>query len=136
MSTDTEIDNNESVDPKERKVAITSQALYLLNISVLPIVAFVILMVVYSMNKAKVHGNGLLHLKQAIVGSVVAGILLVIVSVIIMLIGSFDSPYTWMVLVLYFISIHSALILYGVFAFIKALVNEPYRYPLIGNIWK
>lgn len=122
--------------PSEVQIAAWTQGLYLTNITVLPVVSFVILMWLYSKKFATCHPVTQLHFKQSILANIVAGILLIIVSALILLFGSFNSPYTWMVLLIYFICIHSALILYGVFALIKALAQEKYIYPVFGNWWR
>jgi len=128
-------DKVESLSNRDRRLSIIAQALFLLNISVLPFLAFLIQLVIYMAGGKNSHPQALEHQRQAILGSVTAGILLIIVSGLILFLGGFSSPYTWVLLITYFISIHSALILYGVFAIIKAIVDEPYRFPLLGRFW-
>jgi len=53
---------------------------------------------------------------------------------LILLLGGYDQPTTWVVLILYFTCCHSALILLGVLGLVKALAGQPYRYPLIGAL--
>lgn len=128
----------EKVEPlseKDRRLSIIAQALYLLNISVLPILAFLIQLIIYKAGGDRSHRQAVEHQRQAILASITAGILLIIISGLILFLGGFSSPYTWVLLITYFISIHSALILYGVFAIIKAIVDEPYRYPILGRFW-
>ena len=125
-----------AITTKDRRLAITSQALYLTNLSIFPILSFIILIVLYFKYRNRCHSYALLHFRQSIMASVVSGILLIIVSVLILLLGGLQSPYTWMFLIVYFVSIHAALILYGVFAFIKAIALEKYTYPLLGGWWK
>ncbi|MCW8879742.1 MAG: hypothetical protein OQK04_14130 [Kangiellaceae bacterium] len=129
------MESKQEFTKRDHRLAVTAQTLYLANISVLPIIAFLLLIPIYLINKNAMHPLALQHQRQAILANVASGVLLVIVSGLILAFGSFDSPYTWIVLIIYFICIHSALILYGVFALIKAIVDEPYAYPLIGKLW-
>lgn len=120
---------------QQRKLAAVAQGLYLVNITILPIFAFIILIFLYFKNRASMHMTTLCHFRQSILANILSGFLLCVVSLVILLTGSFDSPYTWMILLLYFISIHSVLILYGVFGLIKALAGDAYQYPIIGKWW-
>lgn len=120
----------------DKKLAALAQGLYLTNITILPGVSFIILILLYVKNKAELHPAALTHFRQAILANLVAGLLLLGVSAIILIAGSISSPYTWMYFLIYFLSIHSALILFGVFAFIKALAKETYIYPGFGSWWK
>ncbi len=128
-------ENPKNIPAKSRNVAVLAQALYLANITVLPILAFIILIFVYIQRERSLHPVAETHLKQSFIANIVSGVLLILVSLIILGFGSFDSPYTWMILLVYFISIHSMLILFGVFALIKAMAGVEYRYPLIGKLW-
>ncbi|WP_444995136.1 hypothetical protein [Aliikangiella sp. IMCC44359] len=118
-----------------RQFAPIAQGLFLANITLLPIISFVILLFLYWKKRYVVDPVSRLHFRQAILASIVSGILLLIVSGLILFLGGLSSPYTWMVVLIYFVSIHSALILYAVFAFIKALAEEKYVYPLFGRLW-
>ena len=109
--------------------------LFLTNITVIPVISFLYLLFSYS--KIKLTNETLLiqHYRQSILANIVAGILLLVVSGLILLLGDFDSIYTWMWLILYFTCIHSVLILFGVFALIKAQAGQSYIYPLFGKLW-
>ena len=59
------------------------------------------------------HGSPALarnHLAQTVAGSVWAGILLIGANVAIILLGGYDAPYTWVVVILYFVTCHATLI--------------------------
>ena len=125
IQTDTEINNRSSF----------AHMLFLLNITVLPVIAFIWLLINYSKigeadNKTVIH-----HYRQSIIANVMSGILLVIVSAGIVFGGGLDSPYMWMWLILYFTSIHSLLILLAVFAYFRAKAGRPYSYPLVSKVW-
>ena len=50
----------------------------------------------------------------------------------IILLGGYDSAYTWIVVVLYFTTCHSTLIFCGAIGLSRALAGKPFRFPLIG----
>lgn len=120
---------------KERKSAALAQILFLTNITVLPILSFVILIFLYNKTNTEQHSILVQHYRQSILANIIAGILLFVVSAFILGFGSFDSVYTWMWLILYFTCIHSMLILFGVFALIKAQAGQAYVYPVFGRLW-
>lgn len=113
--------------------AVLAHVLYLLNISVLPVLGFLFLLLKY--RKLRFIDNTFLHrhMRQAIGASVVAGIALILVSALIVVFGSVHSVYTWMSLILYFTCIHSIFIVMGVFAITTAQAGKDYTYPLFGR---
>lgn len=120
---------------KQKKSAALAQFLFLTNITVLPFFSFVILLYLYKKINRDQPSMMIQHYRQSILANIVAGLLLFAVSGLILLFGSFDSIYTWMWLILYFVCIHSILILYGVFALIKAQAGQAYVYPVFGKLW-
>lgn len=130
------MNTNDQMTDKDSKLAASAQALYLFNISFLPILSFVILIHLYVKNRYSISPIAVLHFRQSILANIISGVLLLAVSGIILFIGGLNSPYTWMILLIYFICIHSALILFGVFAFIRALAKQEYVYPVFGKLWQ
>jgi uncharacterized Tic20 family protein len=118
---------------QEIQIASTAATLYLLNILILPFLAFVLLLVLYQRHRDHVSTLVQCHLIQAMRASVCAGIMLVLVSAGILLFGDWHHVGTWMFLILYVLCLHSVFILFGVFALTKALSGKLYFYPLIGK---
>lgn len=116
--------------------AVMAEILYLCNISVLPIVAFVVTLIFYFRLRNRLNEFERAHFRQAIVANITAGLLLLLVGVLILVLGGFSSPYTWMVLIVYFMCCHSVLILLGVFALTRALNQKVYIYPVVGRFWR
>ena len=116
-----------------KTLAVTAETLFLLNLLLLPGLAFAALLLVYL---AKRHSSPPLaanHLVQTTGVSLIGGGLLVVVIALILALGGFDSGYTWVVVILYFTFIHSSLILLGVMGLVKAMAGQHFRYPLIGR---
>jgi uncharacterized Tic20 family protein len=120
-------------DKESIHIATSAQALYLLNILLLPGVAFLGLLWLVSQHRASRSALVQCHLRQALRASICAGVLLVLVSGGIVLLGGFDTPTTWIVLILYVLCMHSAFILMGVVGLTRALAGKLFYYPLIGG---
>jgi hypothetical protein len=118
---------------EEIQIASTAATLYLLNILLLPFAAFVLLLVLYQRQRHNVSTLVQCHLIQAMRASICAGVMLILVSAGILLFGDWQYVGTWMILILYFLCVHSVFILFGVFALTKALSGKLYFYPLIGR---
>lgn len=114
-------------------VAVQAEALYLINLLLAPGLGFLGLLWLAYQNTNSESELTRCHLRQTIIASIWAGILLFIVAGLIITFGGFQSPYTWMVLILYFVTCHAALILFGVFGLARALAKQTYVYPLIGS---
>ncbi|MFZ6771332.1 hypothetical protein ACO0LB_01315 [Undibacterium sp. SXout7W] len=124
-------------DPADRRIAIEAELLYLLNLLLLPGFAFVMLLWLAHQHRDRISTLARCHLRQTIFASLWAGTLLLLVTVIIIALGGFQSPMTWVVLILYFICCHSLFILLGVFGLSRAMAGQPYIYFLPGSQrWK
>lgn len=123
------------VAASNRKSSALAHLLFLTNITVLPVISFILLLITYNRNKARFDSEVLHHYRQSIIANIISGILLILVSAAILGLGSFDSVYTWMWLILYFTCIHSVLIFLAVLGLVKAQAGKRYSYPLFGNLW-
>ncbi len=121
-----------SENDNDQPLAIAAECLYLANLTVAPVLGFVVLLWLYRARIAHASPLARCHLRQALFGSVWAGVLLVLLNAIILLLGGYRSPYTIITLILYFFSVHSALILLGMVGFSRALAGKSFVYPLIG----
>lgn len=129
---DAEKKQSSESEPAGQSLAVTAESLFLVNLLLLPGVAFLILLVLYLRNKK--HGALLAqcHLRQTVYGSIWAGVMLIIVNGIILLLGGYHSPFTWMIVIIYFITIHASLIYLGTYGLARAMNGKHYHYPLIG----
>ena len=125
--------NGATPNSEETRIAVTAASLYLLNILLLPGLAFLGLLWLYSKHRTNSSELVQCHLQQALFASVCAGIFLVLASACIMVFGGFNTPSTWIFLILYVLCMHSVFILFGVFALTRALAGKLYYYPLIGG---
>lgn len=113
-------------------LAVAAEALFLLNLLAFPGLAFAILAGLWFKFRASAPPLARQHLKQATWVSFWGGLLIVGLSALILAAGGLQSEWTWVVLILYFTCIHSTLVLFGMYALIKALNGQTWRYPVIG----
>lgn len=127
-------EDNFGIDEEKagQALAVLAEALFLINLMLLPVVAFAILAGLWLKYRDRAPPLARQHLYQATVVSLWGGALIVVLGGAIVLAGGLDQAWTWVVLVLYFTCIHSTLILFGMYALIKAMAGQRWRFPLIG----
>ena len=113
-------------------LAVTAEALFLLNLLAFPGLAFAILAGLWLKYRHTAPTLACQHLKQATYVSFWGGLLIGSISLGILLAGGLHSEWTWVALILYFTCIHSTLVLLGMVALIKAMNGQIWRFPLIG----
>jgi hypothetical protein len=116
----------------DRQRAVVVETLYLANLLLAPGLAFAALLWLWRTTSAAEAPLARAHLRQALAGSLWAGVLLFGLSVAILLIGGFDSMWSWLWVILYFTFFHSTLVLFGMFGLARAMAGQPFRFPLIG----
>ena len=114
-------------------LAVTAEILYLVNLLLLPGLAFLLLMVVYFRRISTATPLAACHLRQTMSASLWAGALLVVANIAIVTLGGYRSPHTWLVVIIYFTTVHATLVLLGVLGLAKAMAGQLYRYPLVGR---
>jgi hypothetical protein len=114
-------------------LAIAAEALYLANLLVAPGLAFALLAWLYARRIRAAPPLARCHLRQTLSASLWAGGLLVVVNASILLLGGYRAPYTWVIVVLYFITCHAALVLLGALGLAKAMAGKSYVFPLVGR---
>lgn len=118
----------------ENAIAVRVQILYLLNLLIIPGIAFVLMYKLFKKHKGTTNALTRSHISQSMVASVVVGVLIIGFTALMFIFGSTDDPYTWMWIILYFTCFHASFILLGVFGLIKAMADQTYRYPIIASI--
>ncbi|MDQ7048846.1 MAG: hypothetical protein Q9M92_04595 [Enterobacterales bacterium] len=127
--------NSIKLQQKMHQRAALAHVLFLLNISLLPVVAFVLLLILYKSPMTQSSNFCRHHYRQSIVANLFAGVFLLVVSLMFLYWGDLHSAYTWMAIILYFTLLHSVLLLLGVLALVKARSGKTYQYPIIGKLW-
>lgn len=122
-----------SATDQGRNLAVAAECLYLANITLAPVIGFVLLLWLHYRQTPQTPKLARCHLRQAIFGSLWAGVLMIALNAVILLLGGYRSTYVLITLILYFFSIHSALILLGMAGLANALAGKLFVYPLIGR---
>ena len=105
---------------QDRKLASRAYLFYLLNITFLPGLGFLLQILLWHQTRSLCLAFASAHARQSVLASITAGVLLTAVTGLILFIGSWTSPYTWVVLILYFTLCHTTLILLGVVAYARS----------------
>ncbi|KPV40458.1 hypothetical protein AN478_06610 [Thiohalorhabdus denitrificans] len=118
--------------PGDRRLAVWAEALYLVNLLPAPVLGFGLLLWLFLTRGPTASPLAACHLRQAVAASIWAGILIGAAALLIVGVGGFDRPATWVLLILYITCVHSMFILFGVIGLTRAMAGQPFRYPLIG----
>jgi hypothetical protein len=119
--------------PRGIRLAITAEALYLANLLAMPVIAFLMLGVLFLRRDRNTPALAAAHLDQTFFASLWAGILLVVVNAAILLMGGYRGVHAWTLVIIYFTVCHSALVLFGVVGLAKAMAGQCWRFPLVGR---
>ena len=114
-------------------IAVGAEALYLANLLLLPGLAFLALLALWFAHRRDAPPLGRCHLRQTLSASLWAGAILVLANALILALGGYQQPATWIVVILYFTICHSTLVLFGIFGLARAMAGKLYVYPLIGR---
>lgn len=116
------------------ELAILAEALFLANLLLLPGICFLWLAYLYFKHRHTGPPLARSHLEQTFIASIIGGVLLVIANLAILWLGGYRSANTWVVLILYFTTIHSTLVVLGMVGLSKAMSGSEFRFPLIGRL--
>jgi uncharacterized Tic20 family protein len=114
-------------------LAIAAESLYLANLLLAPGLAFAALLWLYLSRRREAAPLAAAHLDQTVSASVWAGVLLIGVNGAILLVGGYDGPNVWTVVIVYFTVFHSTLVVLGILGLAKAMAGQCWRYPLVGR---
>jgi uncharacterized Tic20 family protein len=115
-----------------QNLAVLAEALYLINLLLLPGIAFVLLLGLWLKYKDSAPALARQHLKQTTFVSMIGGFMIIVLSALILALGGLNWEWTWVILIIYFTCVHSTLVLLGMYALIKAMNGQTWRFPLIG----
>ena len=114
-------------------LAIAAETLYVVNLLLLPGIAFLLLLVLYSSQHKKAPPLAASHLSQTLSASLWAGLLLIAVNALILFLGGYDGPWTWVLLITYFTICHATLVMLGIVGLAMAMSGRCWSYPLVGR---
>lgn len=111
----------------EENIKRASQATLasLLNLTFLPVIGFIYLIYLHSKTRQNSidHYHALLGIKL----NLIAAMALVIVSLLMISLGGFDSVWTWVYVIIYFVVAHATFIIIAVWAMIRSWSGQKFR---------
>jgi hypothetical protein len=116
-----------------QSLASIAEALYLMNLLLFPGLAFLVLLYLYYKYRNSAPPLARCHLRQTVSASIWAGIMIGIINVLIIVLGGYDSATTWIVGILYFVSIHALMVFLGALGLAKAMAGQHYHYLFFGT---
>lgn len=115
-----------------QNLAVLAEALYLINLLLLPGIAFLLLLGLWLKFRENAPALARQHIKQTTFVSMIGGFLIIVLSALILALGGLHWEWTWVILIIYFTCVHSTLVLLGMYALIKAMNGQTWRFPVIG----
>jgi len=107
------------------KRASNSAMASLLNLTFLPGIAFIYL--IYNLKKSQTDAIDHYHAKFGIKLNIIAAFSLFVVSGLMIVMGGFESPLTWVYVITYFTFVHTIFILIAVWAIVRAWSGQKIR---------
>lgn len=119
-------------EPAWTRKAVQAEVLYLANLLVLPGIAFALLSLLWWKHHTTPVMIERCHIESAFRGSLLAGMLIICVVLMMFYWGNVSNPYFWVMVLLYFTTVHTSLVLLGVVGLANALANKPFYFPAVG----
>ena len=120
--------------PPGQGLAVAAESLYLINLLLLPGLGFLLLLGLYFRCRSSASPLARVHLRQTVSASLWAGALLILANLLIVVLGGYQAAWTWIIVILYFTTVHATLVLLGILGLARALAGQPCRYPLVGTL--
>ncbi|RDH80778.1 MAG: hypothetical protein DIZ80_17295 [endosymbiont of Galathealinum brachiosum] len=120
-----EVSSNNGFTDTQVKHASNYALASFLNLTFLPGLAFIYLLINFSKSEKNTidHYHALLGIKL----NLIAGVSLFVVSALMILLGGFESPLTWVYVITYFTFVHTVFILVAVWAIVRAWSGQKLR---------
>ncbi|GAB6044168.1 hypothetical protein [Endothiovibrio diazotrophicus] len=115
-----------------RRLAIAAEALYLINLLMLPGLGFIALATLYWRRHRHAPPLAAAHLEQTLAASLWAGVLIALISGVLWLAGG-GSAAGWTMTVLWFTVAHTSLVLLGIIGLAHAMAGRCWHFPLVGR---
>lgn len=122
---------SEAAPPDGQSLAVAAESLYLANLLLAPGLAFLAIAWLWYRHRTA-PALARCHMDQAFFVSLWGGLLLAVFCIAFVLLGGIHREWTWVLVIIYFTCVHSALVVFGILGLAKAMAGRPYVYPWIG----
>ncbi len=128
-------DSTENKADTGQNMAILVEALYLTNLLLLPLLAFIVLAILYIKKHDSVPVLARVHMEQTIAASIWFGVILFAVTLTVMILNfvGVGTITIWMIVIIILTLVHPAMVMLGVIGLSKALSGKCWSYPLVGK---
>ncbi|MGB5395798.1 MAG: hypothetical protein WBN96_01490 [Gammaproteobacteria bacterium] len=137
MPASNNIDHADTADHKVagQGLAVTAEALYVLNLLLLPFLSFAILVYLFLTKHHKAPPLARSHLEQTMSASIWIAVMFIAAAGCIMLLQlwGLEDVTAWILVVITFTIVHASMVLLGVMGLAKAMAGKCWRYPLFGK---
>lgn len=118
-----------------KRLAVAAESLYVLNLLLFPVIAFLILLYLFLRYRASAPALARNHLEQAVGASLCLGAFFSVLGLLVVVLDSWgvEEVSLWMLVVIVFTIVHATMVLLGVFGLSRAMAGRCYRYPLVGK---
>jgi ABC-type multidrug transport system permease subunit len=119
----------------DRDFAVLVESLYVANLLILPVLAFIILALIFIKKHGSLPALADSHLEQTMSASIWIGVFFFITAITVMLMNlvGIEDVTLWIIAIITYTIIHATMVLFGVFGLAKALAGKCWRYPLVGK---
>ncbi len=97
----------------------------LLNLTFLPVISFIILVLIYRKTQPDTIDH--YHAKLGLKINIIAATVLILVSILMIVLGGFNSAWTWVFVITYFTIVHTGFIVLAVWALVRAWSGDQLR---------
>lgn len=132
MPASTDAAGGQDAKPPGQSLAVLAQSLYVANLLVLPVIAFLALGWLFLRGGTDTPALAHAHINQAFSASLWGGVLLVLVILLILALGGYESANSWTLVIVYFTTVHTGFVLIGIVGLAKAMSGKCWRVPSIG----
>jgi len=109
---------NANTNEAQIKRASNAALASILNLTILPGISFIALLLIY--NKTKADSIDRYHALLGIKINLIAAAVLLTVSALMIALGGFNSPWTWVYVISYFTLVHTAFIVLALWALVRS----------------
>ena len=113
--------NNEQQLKNASNAALAS----LLNLTILPVISFIALLFIYK--KTQPGNIDHYHAVLGIKINITAALALFLVSTLMIVLGGFHSPWTWVYVITYFTIVHTIFIVFSIWALVRSWSGDKLR---------
>ncbi len=118
-----------------QNLAVLFESLYVANLLILPVLAYVILVILFLKKHGSLPALAESHLEQTLSTSIWIAVMVFagVMTIMILRFNEIEEVTLWVIVVIMFTTLHATMVLLGVVGLAKALSGKCWRYPLFGK---